>query len=118
MAKKWGAISLQILVGSLTTGSAPASITENEILPDPNALDELSTIIQQQGKKRDRVKARLCVSTMAEYKVFGVDSAKGTNRELIIDITNTEGTYMIETIGDPEFVRHDMIFFDVAWLEV
>lgn len=118
MANKWGSTALQILVGSLTTGSAPAALTENEILPDPDALDAISTVVQQQGRKRDRVKARLCVATMTEYRAFGTDSKKGTTRTLVIEVTETNGVYMIESIGDPEFVRHDMIFFDVTWLEV
>ena len=117
MAKTWGSETLNILVGSLKTGGASGSLTETPLLANPSALNAISTVIQQQGRKRRKVNARLYVPAIADYEDFGADMDAGTKRTLTIDLTNTSGTYMIESLGDPEFIPHDIIFFDIVWVE-
>lgn len=117
MAKTWGSTALQILVGSLKPGSIDSTLTETPVLPDPSALSSISTVVQQAGRKREKMGARLYVDSMSKYLAFVTDKHAGTLRTLVIDLTSTNGTYWIDSIGEPEFKRHDMIFFDIVWME-
>jgi hypothetical protein len=118
MANTWGSTSLKILVGSAKLEGVSSSLTESQLLPDQTDFSAISTVIQQQCRKRRKVAARLYVATMADYYSFLDDMDTGTTATLTIEITDTSGTYEIETIGEPEYKRHDIIFFDITWMEV
>jgi hypothetical protein len=115
---KWGSTELKILVGSAKIDAKPSPLVEIEVLPDPNALGDIATVIQQKGRRRAKVRARLIVTSMSEYNAFVTDMDAGTTRLLVIEITGTSGNHKIESVGEPEYKRHDMIFFDVVWIEV
>lgn len=114
----WGSTELKVVVDSIKIRKSSGGLTEIPLLPDPLALSSISTVIQQQGRKRERVEARLYVQTMSEYNAFVSDMDSGTSRTLSIIVSGTSGTYMIEAVGEPEFIRYNIILFDVVWLEV
>lgn len=118
MASTWGSTALKILVGSLRHNVQPAPLTEVQLLPDPAALTSVSSVVQQQGRGRKRVKAKLYVSAYGDYDTYASDLNAGTSRTLTIDDTGIAATYLIESLGEPEFIQSDVIFFDIAWLEV
>ena len=114
----WGSTDLQIVVGSVVAGTPPAPLTKSKLLPNPADLSAKTVVVQQQGRDLGTVKARLCVDTNTKYRAFGTDNVNGTSATLKIQVAGINGTYMVESVGEPEYVRHDMIFFDVTWLEV
>jgi hypothetical protein len=118
VASTWGSTALKILIGTLKPGATSANLTEVALLPDPAALSAISTVIQQAGRKRLRVKAKLYVSTVSAYNSFVDDYNAGTGRTLNIDDTGISDTYMIESLGDPDFVQYNLVEFDIVWLEV
>lgn len=118
MADTWGSTNIKILVGTLRHAVIAPPLTEVLLLPDPAALSTISTVVQQQGRGRLRVKAKLYVSAYSGYDSFVTDQNAGTNRTLTIDDTGIAATYMIESLGEPEFIQADAIFFDIVWLEV
>ena len=118
MASTWGSTALKILVGTLKHNIQPAPLTEVQLLPDPAALSDISTVVQQQGRGRKRVKAKLHVSAYGDYDAYVTDLNAGTSRTLTIDNTGISATYMIESLGEPEFIQANAVFFDITWLEV
>jgi hypothetical protein len=115
---KWGSTELKIIVGTTKTDSKPSPLTETQVLPNPAALTDIATVIQQQGRKRARSRARLVVASMSEYNAFVTDMDAGTTRLLVIEVLSVSGNHKIESVGEEEFKRHDMIFFDIVWIEV
>lgn len=93
-------------------------LTEIALLPDPDALSTVSTVLQQQGRGRMRVKGKLYVSSMTDFDAFVTDLNAGTNRTLTITDTNIAATYMIESLGEPEFIQSNAVFFDIVFVEV
>lgn len=118
MASTWGSTALKILVGTLRHAVIAPPLTEVQLLPDPAALSTISTVVQQAGRGRLRVKAKLYVSAYGDYDAYVTDINAGTSRTLTIDNTGIAGTYMIELLGEPEFIQANVIFFDITWLEV
>jgi len=118
MASTWGSISLKIIYKTLRHSVIAPPLTEVQLLPDPAALSSISTVVQQQGRGRLRVKAKLYVSAYGDYDAYVTDLNAGTSRTLTIDNTGISATYMIESLGEPEFIQPDAIFFDITWLEV
>jgi len=118
VASTWGSTALKILIGSLKPGVTSSSLTEVDLLPDPANLSAVSTVIQQQGRKRRRVKAKLYVPSVSAYDSFVADLNAGTEATLALDDTGISDTYMIESLGDPEFIQSNAVFFDITWLEV
>lgn len=118
MASIWGSTALKILVGSLKPGVTAGTISEIDLLPDPADLSAITTVLQQGGHKRLRVKAKLYVSSMAAYNAFVDDLNLGTSRVLTISDTGISAAYVIESLGDPDFVQSDCIEFDIVWVEV
>jgi hypothetical protein len=115
---KWGSTELKIVVGTAKTDAKPSPLTETQVLPNPAALGDIATVIQQKGRTRARSRARLVVASMSEYNAFVTDMDAGTTRLLIIEVLSVSGNHKIESVGEEEFKRHDMIFFDVVWIEV
>lgn len=113
----WGSTDLQIVVGSAKPEGVSGIVVESGLLPLPADLTAISTVLHQKGRKRKRVKARLHVATIEEYYVFQED-AYGTSRTLKIEVTKTDGTYTIASVGEPDFEFWDHIYFDVSWVEV
>lgn len=118
MAFSWGSTELKVVVDSVKITPASGSLTEIPLLPDPLALSVISTVIQQQGRKRKKIEARLYITNMSEYNAFVTDMDSGTSRSLSFSIGSVSGTYLIEKVGEPEFIFYDIILFDVTWLEV
>lgn len=118
MADTWGSTALKILVGTMRHAVIAPPLIEVQLLPDPAALSTISTVVQQAGRGRLRVRAKLYVSAYGDYDAYVADINAGTNRTLNIDDTGIAGTYMIESLGEPEFIQSDAIFFDITWLEV
>jgi len=114
---KWGTTELKIVVGTAKTDAKPSPLTETQVLPNPAALGDIATVIQQQGRRRGKVTARLYVISMSGYTAFVTDMDAGTTKALTIAITGTTGNHKVESVGEPEYKRHDMIFFDVVWME-
>jgi hypothetical protein len=113
----WGGSDLQIVVGSIKAGGS-ATLGETPILPNPASLSTVSTILQQQGRKRRRAGAKLYADNISDYNSYKSAMDACTTGTLSIDPAGVSGTYLVESVGDPEFVQWDMIFFDVTWLEV
>lgn len=126
MANMWGTTPLEVVVGSATvSGGTSETLVEMEVLPAPPNFQDISTVVQQQGRKRNRAKARVCVNTMAEYNAFISDKDAGEIRTLTLEITDfipeqtlVSGYYAILSVGEPAFVRWDQIYFDINWLEM
>jgi hypothetical protein len=114
----WGSTEIKIVVGSIKIKHSSGSLSEISLLPNPAALDSISSVIQQQGRKRTRVEARLYVTNMSDYNDFVSDMNKGTSKALSIVVSGTSGNYLIDAVGEPEFIRYNIILFDVTWLEV
>ncbi|MDD3895069.1 MAG: hypothetical protein PHU36_08650 [Syntrophomonadaceae bacterium] len=114
----WNGTEIKILVDTMRPGFTSGPLTEIPLLPDPTNLSAVSTVIQQQGRKRKRVKGKLYVETMSEFDAFEDDMNAGTEATLDIDGTTINGTYMIEFLGEPEYMQDDCVFFDVTWIEV
>lgn len=118
MADTWGSTALKILVGTLRHSVMAAPLVEVPLLPDPAALSTISTVVQQQGRGRKRVKAKLYATAYGGYDTFETDMNAGTARTLTIDNSGIAASYMIESLGEPEFIQSNAIFFDITWLEV
>lgn len=118
MASTWGSTALKILIGTLRPGAIPANVIEVPLLPDSTDIDAIASVLQQTGTLRKRVKGKLYVSAIASYTAYVTDYRAGTTRTLTIDDTGIAATYMIESLGEPEFIQSDAIFFDICWVEV
>lgn len=118
MADTWGSISLKIIYKTLRHAVIAPPLTEVQLLPDPAALSTISTVVQQAGRGRLRVRAKLYVSAYGDYDAYVTDINAGTSRTLTIDDTGVAGTYMIESLGEPEFIQANVIFFDITFMEV
>lgn len=114
----WGSTELAIVLGSIKVKPASGSLSEISLLPNPLALDSIASVIQQQGRRRKRVEARLYVSDMSEYNDFVTDMDSGTIKNLSLIVSEISGDYLIDIVGEPEFIRYSIILFDVTWLEV
>lgn len=114
----WGNTQINILIGSLKPYVTQPVLTEIALLPDPLALSAVSTVIQQQGRKRQRVQAKLRFETLTDYVALVSDFDTGTKRGLSDSASGVSGEYLLENIGEPQFVQDDCIFAEVAWLEV
>ncbi len=117
---KWGSTELKIVVGTAKTDAKPTPLVEVEVLPNPAALDDISTVIHQKGRRRAKSRARLVVTSMSEYNAFVTDMDAGTTALLVIEILAVSGNHKIESVGEPEFKSFDVgdrILFDVVWME-
>lgn len=114
----WGSSNLQIVVGSIRIGSAGSPLSIADLIPDPAALSDISSITQQKGRPRRKVTARLYTDSISVYNDFISAREACMTAALSISITGTSGPYMVEEVGEPEFKDHEtQIFFDVTWIE-
>ena len=118
MAFSWGSTELKVVVDSIKIKHPYGSLSEISLLPDPLALDSIASVVQQQGRRRKRIEARLYVDNMSDYDDFVTDMNKGTSRSLELTVGSVSGTYLIDVVGEPEFIFYNIILFDVTWLEV
>lgn len=118
MPNTWGSTNLQIVVNTAKPAGVSAILNENLLLPLPSDLSAKASVIQQKPRKRRKVKAKICVASIEEYWNFVDDADAGTEDTLVIDVTGTNGTHMIEAVGEPDFVFWDQIYFEVTWMEV
>jgi len=117
MASTWGATALKIKVDTLRPGSRPGPLVEIALLPDPAALDSISTVVQQQGKSRKEVSGTLYLSGMSQYDAVLADMDMGAQRTLAIDDTNISASYMIKDLS-PAYVQDNLTWCNITWLEV
>lgn len=118
MASTWGGTTLKILIGTLKPGVTSGPLTEVDLLPNPANLSAVSTVIQQQGRKRSRVKVKLYVTSITAYEALVDDLNLGREAALVIEDAGINGTYIIESLGEPEFIQSNAAFFDATWMEV
>lgn len=118
MPNTWGSTDLQIVVNTAKPAGISGILVENELIPSPTNLNAISSVVQQKGRKRRQVKARICVESMDDYWDFIDDADDGTEATLVIDVLSVNATYMIASVGEPDFVFWDQVYFDVTWMEV
>ena len=103
-----------ILIKTYKPGIFAPAITEVEILPNAADVTQLSTVIQQKGSPRRRVRGRIYVTSISGYDEYVSDYKAGTTGPLDF----VTGNYMIEDLSDPTYVQDDCIFFECGWIEV
>jgi len=103
-----------ILIKTYKPGIMPAAIVETDILPNGSDFSAISSVIQQKGRPRKRVRGRIYVSTISDYEDYIDDYVAGTTGS--IDFVS--GTFMIEDLSDPTYMQGDCIFFECGWIEV
>lgn len=80
MAFSWGSLAIYIIPDTYTPPWAESPIIEIPLAPDPDNLAAVSTVIQQQGKKRDIVSFSTYVKDYASYQGLLSDQVSGTVR--------------------------------------
>lgn len=114
----WNSITLKFLVNSeFTPGTPGATISEIPILPDPDDLDAVASVLQQGPSLRDRVSGKCYVSSMTDYQTLKTAYKSGTTATLAIGAF-INATYMISHLGAPRYVQSDYIDFDIEFVEV
>ncbi len=117
MAKTWNGTALQVLHGSWRPGIPSNHINEIALIPDAADLSAQASVIQQGGRLRKRVKAKLYVTGMTAYNNFVNYYLAGTSGTLA-DGDTLNGSYMIESMGEPEYINDSAVFFDIVFVEV
>lgn len=80
MAFSWGDTNLYILRDSYMPPWAEASILEIPLAPDPANIDAVSTVLQQQGRKRQTVSFSTYTKDYSVYTSMQADYLAGTVR--------------------------------------
>lgn len=80
---KWGDTELLVLDGTYTEPWAESPIVEIPLAPDPAALSAVSTVTQQQGRKRETVSFSAYVKDKSVWQGFVTDQISGTVRTFI-----------------------------------
>ncbi|MGE5390910.1 MAG: hypothetical protein ACM3PE_07585 [Deltaproteobacteria bacterium] len=117
MAKTWNGTTLQVLHGSWRPGIPSTHINEIALIPDALDLSAKASVVQQGGRLRQRVKAKLYVTSMTAYNGFLNSYLAGTSGTLA-DGDTLNGSYMIESMGEPEYINDVVVFFDIVFVEV
>ncbi|MEA1961286.1 MAG: hypothetical protein U9N81_08470 [Bacillota bacterium] len=113
-----GEKTLKVIIGSWRPGIPSANVSEIALLPDPADLAKAASVIQQGSCLRNRVKGKLYVSSMTDYNFFVTAMLAGTSATLNDTDVDLSGSYMIESLGEPEYKQSDVIFFEITFVEV
>lgn len=117
MAFSWGTTTLNVLVGSWKPGVHAEQLTEIPLIPDAENISAVCSILQQGGRLRKRIKAKLYVTSMTEYEAFISAKLAGT-AAILTDADTLNASYMIEALGEPDYKQDNVIFFDITFVEV
>lgn len=117
MAITWNNITLKVLVGTFRPGIPSASVNEIPLIPDAADLDAVATVLQQGSTGRKRVSGKLYLSSMTDYNTLVTAWLAGTTGTLADDDT-LNATYMIESLGEPEYQQINVIFANIVFVEV
>ena len=113
----WGTTSLKVLVGSWRPSVHSEQLTEVALIPDAHSFSAVCSVLQQGGTLRKRVKGKLYVSSMTDYQAFVTAKLTGTAATLA-DSDTLNASYMIESLGEPDYKQDNVIFFDITFVEV
>ena len=103
----------KILLGTYRPGAVAPVITETKLLPGAT-LTTIATVLQQTGAGRRRIKGKVYVTALSGYEAYVTDMYAGTTGAVLA----ATGTYMIEALGNPEYIQDDCVEFDCTWVEV
>lgn len=117
MAITWGSTTIKVQVGTWKPGILPAVFQEIQLIPDATNLTVVASVLQQGGRPRRRATGRVYVSSMTAYEALVTSYLTGTAQTLA-DGDSVNASYMIESIGEPEYKQNNAIFFDIAFVEV
>lgn len=113
----WGTTDIKIIWGSLRPNVTQPTIVEIPLSPDPANISAISTVLQQQGRKRLRQTMRLYFTSVTDYNSMVTDHHAGTIRTLTETMSGLSASVAIESMGEPEFVQGDCVFVDVTFVE-
>lgn len=117
MAITWGGSDCKVLRGTWKPAITSQIFSDIALLPDPANLNAITSVIQQRGRGRLRCKGKVWAASMTEYLSYVTDYYGGTSKTLV-DGDGTNGTYQIESIGEPEYTHDGCIEFDIVFMEV
>ena len=116
MQIKWGDTVLSVSIGTWSPLQATPVLSEVELLPNPDDLNSVCTVLQQRGRKRSRAAGNLILSSMSEYVTLRDDMLNGMSRTLTDGDTLT-GAYYIESLGNPVIHFDGHITVDIIFVE-
>lgn len=116
MIISWGGTFLSVAIGTWSPSQSGPVLSEVELLPNPDNLTAVCTVLQQNGRKRSRVSASLKLSAMSEYNALRDDMLSCTPR-ILADGDTVNGTYYIETLGNPAIHFDGYITADITFVE-
>ena len=114
MAYTWGSTTLKIVPESYSPAHSTNGITEIQILPSGTA--EPSSVIQQAGRGRKRIRFNAFVSSLSEYETLHADYIALTERSFS-DGTNSM-TAIIEELSPATMITPSKFDFSVTLIEV
>lgn len=116
MAITWGSTTLSVQAGTWSPLQGSSSLNEVELIPDPNNLDAICTVLQQGGRKRRRVSGVIMLTSMTDYNTLLGDMDNATTRTLDDDDT-VNASYYIESLGAPNNPFSGYITADITFVE-
>lgn len=117
MASTWGSTDIKILYGSMRADALPDSIVEILLAPDPANLSAISSVIQQQGRRRKTQKGKFYFSSLTDYQSLLNDQISGMVRTITDDVSGVSGSYVIQSMGEAEVVQDNVFIADVTFME-
>ena len=116
MQIKWGDTVLSVSIGTWSPLQATPVLSEVELLPNPDDLNSVCTVLQQGAKKRSRAAGNLILEGMSEYVTLRNDMLNGMPR-ILTDGDTLTGTYYIESLGNPVIHFDGYITVDIIFVE-
>jgi len=116
MAITWGSTALSVVYGTWSPSQSAAQLVETLLLPDPDNLGAVCSVLQQQGRKRRRVSGTLMLDSMGDYEDLMDDKEDGTSRTLDDDDT-VNASHYIESLGAPTLEAPGLIKAAITFVE-
>jgi hypothetical protein len=116
MAITWGSTTLSIKAETWEPNVIDSPLSETELLPDPDALTAVCSVIQQKGRTRARHNATLQFAAMSEYTTLQADMLAGTSRTLA-DGDTVNGTCYVEKLDAPKYYFSGYITAKITFVE-
>lgn len=118
MSFKWGNTDLYVVPDTYTPPWDEVVINEIALLPDPAALNSISTVLQQGGRKRQVVTLTTYVKTYSVYTAMQADCRAGTQRTFT-GADSYSATMIISSISQAARKIYPTRFeFSVTFMEV
>lgn len=114
----WGSTALNIVKGTYTPPRAETVISQIPILPDPDNLSAVSTVIQQGGRSREQITFSIQVDSYAEYEAFLADWYAGTQRTFVGADSYSRTMVLIDVSTAERKLYPTRFVFSIALLEV